>query len=389
MGQPLYPYFMAKTGAFFFFTFGVLALLGCLAQINPVWLYGPYNPVAMSADSQPDFYMGMLEGALRIFPNWAWNIDGHTISWNVLIPALVPLGLLFTGAALWPFLERWITGDQREHHVNDRPRNAATRTSIGIAVLTWYGIMWLEGANDVIADHLNISLYTTTEIARWAVFIGPVIAYILTKRICLGLQRKDANMLLHGYETGVIYQRPDGEYIEVHAPVPEDFRAVLEARAGSPLPLEAASDDDNGVPDPALRGPVGKLRLALNRVMTESVPLPVANGHGTNGHGNGNGHGGNGHSASVPGEPERAAVTAGDVPAGDEDDPRAAQPGGRSLREFGREIPGARDVPRGLFRGPGICGPGRSGRYEPAAARQAWTASPVALPASSWCQPRK
>ena len=124
VGQPLYPYFMAKTGAFFFFVFGLLALLGCLAQINPVWLYGPYNPVAMSSDSQPDFYMGMLEGALRIFPNWAWNIAGHTISWNVLIPALVPLGLLFTGAALWPFLERWITGD---HARASRQRPAAER----------------------------------------------------------------------------------------------------------------------------------------------------------------------------------------------------------------------------------------------------------------------
>jgi ubiquinol-cytochrome c reductase cytochrome b subunit len=306
VGQPLYPYFMAKTGAFFFFTFGVLALLGCLAQINPIWLYGPYNPVAMSAGSQPDFYMGMLEGALRIFPNWAWNIAGHTISWNVLIPALVPLGLLFTGAALWPFLERWITGDTREHHVNDRPRNAATRTAIGIAVITWYGIMWLEGANDVIAQHLNISLYTTTEIARYAVVIGPVVAYIATKRICLGLQRKDAQMLLHGYETGIIYQRPDGEFIELHAPVPEDKRAELEARSGSPLPLEAGEDDGSGVPAPATRGAVGKLRLALNRVVTESVPLPVGNGHGTNGHGT-NGHGADGH-----GEPERTAVTSGE-----------------------------------------------------------------------------
>ncbi len=310
VGQPLYPYFMAKTGAFFFFVFGVLALLGCLAQINPVWLYGPYNPVAMSSDSQPDFYMGMLEGALRIFPNWAWNIAGHTISWNVLIPALVPLGLLFTGAALWPFLERWITGDTREHHVNDRPRNAATRTAIGIAVITWYGIMWLEGANDVIADHFNISLYTTTEIARYAVVIGPIVAYILTKRICLGLQRKDAETLLHGYETGIIQMRPNGEYVELHAPVPEEERAELEARMTAPVPLEAAARDESGVPDPATRGPVGKLRLALNRVVTESVPLPAGNGHGTNGHGNG--HGTNGHGTGVTGEPERAAITSGE-----------------------------------------------------------------------------
>jgi ubiquinol-cytochrome c reductase cytochrome b subunit len=263
----------------------------------------------MSSDSQPDFYMGMLEGALRIFPNWAWNIAGHTISWNVLIPALVPLGLLFTGAALWPFLERWITGDQREHHVNDRPRNAATRTAIGIAVITWYGVMWLEGANDVIADHFNISLYLTTEIARYAVVIGPIVAYIVTKRICLGLQRKDAEMLLHGYETGIIYQRPSGEYIEIHAPVPEDTRAVLEAPRADELALEAGVSDDSGVPDPATRGAVGKLRLRLRRVVTESVPLPVGNGHGPDGHGNGHG---NGHAVTEHGGPEQAAVTSGE-----------------------------------------------------------------------------
>ncbi len=106
-------------------------------------------------------------------------------------------------------------------------------------------------------------------------------------------------MLAHGYETGIIYQLPNGEYIEVHAPLPEDKRAELEARLTSMPPLEAGADDDSGVPNPVTRGPVGKLRLALNRVVTESIPLPVGNGHGTNGHGS-NGHG------------EPAAVTSGE-----------------------------------------------------------------------------
>ena len=154
VGQPMYPYFMAKTGAFFFFIFGVLALLATFAQINPVWLYGPFTPIAISSGSQPDFYMGMLEGALRMFPSWSSeDVLGHTIAWNVFIPGLLPLGALFTGAALWPFIERWILRDPFEHHVNDRPRNAPTRTAIGIAVIAAYGVFWLEGANDVIADH--------------------------------------------------------------------------------------------------------------------------------------------------------------------------------------------------------------------------------------------
>ena len=129
VGQPMYPYFMVKTGAFFFFVFGVLALLATFAQINPIWEVGPYTPTAISAGSQPDFYMGFLEGSLRMFPSWTWDIGGHTIAWNSLIPALVVPGLIFTALGIWPFLESWATGDKSYHNVNQRPRNAPTRTA--------------------------------------------------------------------------------------------------------------------------------------------------------------------------------------------------------------------------------------------------------------------
>jgi len=281
VGQPMYPYFMAKTGAWFFFIFGVTALLSTFAQINPIWIYGPYNPSGISAGSQPDWYMGFMEGALRMWPSWHWNVGGYSFAFNVFLPAFLPLGVVITGLAVWPFIEQWITGDRREHHVNDRPRNAPTRTAIGMAGVTFYGIMWLEGANDIVARFLNISLYLTTEIARYAIFIGPVVAYWVTKRTCLGLQRKDVHLLEHGVETGIIRQLPDGEYIEVTKPVPEEKLAVLEARTGLPQ-LEAPVGDD--VPARSARGSLGKLRVSLNRVLNESVPLPQGNGHG---HGNG------------------------------------------------------------------------------------------------------
>jgi ubiquinol-cytochrome c reductase cytochrome b subunit len=284
VGQPMYPYFMAKTGAWFFFIFGVTALLSTFAQINPIWIYGPYNPSGISAGSQPDWYMGFLEGALRMWPSWHWNVGGYSFAFNVFLPAFLPLGLVMTGLAVWPFLEQWITGDRREHHVNDRPRNAPTRTALGMAGVTFYGILWLEGANDIVARFLNISLYLTTEIARYAIFIGPVVAYWVTKRICLGLQRKDVHMLEHGVETGIIRQLPDGEYIEVTRPVDEEKQAVLEAR--SQLPQIAAPVGDD-VPAPSARGGLGKLRVSLNRVLTESIPLPQGNGQHGNGHGNG------------------------------------------------------------------------------------------------------
>ena len=171
-GQPFYPYFMAKGGAWFFFIFGALVLLSTFAQINPIWLYGPYTPVAISSASQPDFYMGILEGSLRMMPAWEINFLGHTLTMSVLIPFVVPLTIILGGAALWPFFEQWATGDKAWHNVNDRPRNAPVRTATGVAAITFYGVLWAEGANDVIADKLQVPLYTVTWISRVLIFVG-------------------------------------------------------------------------------------------------------------------------------------------------------------------------------------------------------------------------
>ena len=307
VGQPMYPYFMVKTGAFFFFVFGVLALLATFAQINPVWEVGPYTPTAISAGSQPDFYMGFLEGSLRMFPSWTWDIGGHTIAWDVLIPALVVPGLIFTALGIWPFLESWATGDKSYHNVNQRPRNAPTRTAIGMAGITIYGILWLEGANDIIAVHLQIPLYLTTEIARWAIFIGPVIVFWATRRICFGLQRRDASMLTHGVETGIIQQLPNGAFVELERPLSEGEVAEIAAPSPSPTAAITAPEvDDNGLPEPALRGARGKLQARVHEIFVEGISLaPPTNGHG-NGHGNGH--------AAIDGESERAAVGGGGTP---------------------------------------------------------------------------
>jgi ubiquinol-cytochrome c reductase cytochrome b subunit len=285
VGAPMYPYFMAKTGAFFLFTFAAIALAATFVQINPIWLYGPYNPLAISAGSQPDFYMGFLEGSLRIMPAWQWVVFGHTFAFNVFIPALVPLGIVMTGAALWPFLEQWITGDRRPHNINDRPRNAPTRTALGLAMISFYGVLWLEGANDVLADHLNVPLYTITWIARFAIFIVPIVTYYLTKRICLGLQRKDQHLLEHGVETGIVRQLPSGEFMEVTRPVDEEMRAKLTTPERVQLPAGTLQPDQD-VPPPGMRGGIGKVKARLNKIVTESVPVEShGNGHGPNGHG--------------------------------------------------------------------------------------------------------
>jgi ubiquinol-cytochrome c reductase cytochrome b subunit len=284
-GQPFYPYFLAKTTAWFFFVFAACALLATFAQINPIWLYGPYTPIAISSASQPDFYMGWLEGALRMMPAWEWNFLGHTVSFSVLIPFAVPAGIIFGGLLFWPFFERWATGDRSYHHVNDRPRNAPIRTATGMATVVFYGVLWAEGANDVIADFLQIPLYTVTWIARVLIFVAPLVAFIVTRRICLGLQRQDKELLEHGLETGIIRQLPSGEFIEVHRPMNEEERAILEAKKVPALMPASGSVDENGVPAPHSGGVMGRARAIANRAFAETVVVEP-DGHG-NGHGDG------------------------------------------------------------------------------------------------------
>ncbi|MFD0883467.1 cytochrome bc complex cytochrome b subunit [Streptosporangium algeriense] len=280
VGAPFYPAFMAKAGAYFMFTFGVIALLGTFAQINPIWLFGPYTPADISAGSQPDFYMGFLEGALRLMPAWEINFLGFTLPLSVLIPALVPMGIIMTGLALYPFLEQWVTGDRSEHHVADRPRNNPHRTSIGISAITFYGVLWLLGANDEISSVFHVSLNWTTYVGRALVFIGPLVAYIVTYRICLGLQRSDAAIIGHGVESGVIKRLPHGEYIEVHVPPEASIEAHMRGKAAIPT-VAGADTDKDGIPPKAMRGPIGRLRAKMSKAYGgEKIPLDDGHGHG-------------------------------------------------------------------------------------------------------------
>ena len=227
VGYPLFPVYMAKAGGFFFVVFGVTVLMGALLQINPVWKYGPYNPAQVTAGSQPDWYMGWVEGAVRIMPNWESHIGGTTWSWNVFLPAVCLMGLLFTVLGAWPFIEQWITGDKEEHHLLDRPRNAPVRTALGAAGMSCYAMFWLSGGNDILARQFGLSLNSITYFMRAAVFVVPVIVFIVTKRICLSLQRRDRDRVLHGSESGIIYRSAEGGYSEPHVAISEDEAFAL------------------------------------------------------------------------------------------------------------------------------------------------------------------
>ena len=275
VGYPFFPVYLAKAGGFFFIVFGVLALMGATMTINPVWNYGPYDPSPVSAGAQPDWYMLFLEGALRLMPGQGTElvIGGFTLSLNVLIPALVVPGVLFTALAVYPFLEAYVTGDRREHHVAERPRNAPVRTAIGVAILVAFGVLLLAGSNDIIATHFSLSINGITNVLRALLFVAPVLAFWVTKRLCLGLQRKDRELVLHGHETGRIVRFASGEYIEVHRPLDEQERWVRVAHEPRrPIELLPA-EDSRGVRRRGYRRDA--VRARLSRFFYEDRVEPV------------------------------------------------------------------------------------------------------------------
>ncbi|MBE8471264.1 cytochrome bc1 complex cytochrome b subunit [Streptomyces justiciae] len=236
VGKPLFPHFTATSAGLSLLVFGVLTLLAGLAQINPVWTYGPYRPDQASTGSQPDWYVGFLEGALRLVPPWETSVAGHTIMWNVLLPAVVLPALLFLVLYAYPFVEQRLTGERHEeHHLCDRPRERPVRTGLGVAGITFYGVLLLAGGNDVVAQTFRISLNTLTWVLRIALVVAPVLAFMLTRRLCHALLESERQRLEEGVGTGDVRQTIDGGYESDHRPV-EKFRPGAPRTPVSPPP---------------------------------------------------------------------------------------------------------------------------------------------------------
>jgi ubiquinol-cytochrome c reductase cytochrome b subunit len=270
VGVPILPAFAAKAGGFFFVVAGILSLIAATFTINPIWNYGPYDPSPVSAGTQPDWYIGFADGALRLVPpHWEFVIWGnYTLSMNILAPIIV-LVLLILAIMLYPFLEGWVTGDKREHHILDRPRNAPTRTAIGAAGITLYGGLWAAASSDLIATHFLVSIDQVIHVIQAIVVLGPFVAFWITKRVCLALQKKDREIVLHGYESGRIVRLPHGEYIEVHEQLDEYERwRLLQFNEYKPLMLQPNSRGKVSV--------IEKARAGASKFFFEDRITPVS-----------------------------------------------------------------------------------------------------------------
>ena len=271
VGVPVMPVFAAKAGGFFFIVFGVIMVIAATVTINPIWNYGPYDPSPVSAGTQPDWYIGFADGALRLAPpHLDFIVFGYTLSMGILLPLLV-LPVFLGLVAFYPFIEAWVTGDKREHHILDRPRNAPMRTAIGAAGVTFYAVLWAAASSDLIATHFKLTIEGVINALQILLIIGPIIAGIVTQRVCLALQKKDREIALHGFESGRIVRLPGGEYIEVHEQLSEYERWKLTSYVDyKPLMIRP---DSNGKISSNQRA-----RAALSRWFFEDRIAPVTRG---------------------------------------------------------------------------------------------------------------
>ena len=189
IGVPAFPGQAPRSLGLLFAVAAVLFLLGGLVQINPIWLWGPYETALGTNGAQPDWYLGWLIGGLRLVPGFDVVIGDKTVVANPFWGgALFPLVVVAILAA-WPWLDRMISGDREVRNVLDRPRDAPFRTAFGLAFLSWVFLVFFAGSSDRFFVFLGISYEAQIWFWRFGVWVIPLIVAVAAFRSCRSLQR--------------------------------------------------------------------------------------------------------------------------------------------------------------------------------------------------------
>jgi ubiquinol-cytochrome c reductase cytochrome b subunit len=192
VGVPMFPGQAPRSLGLVAATAAVLFTLGALVQINPIWLWGPYETALGTNGAQPDWYLGWLIGALRLVPGFDVTIGSATVVPNPFWGgALFPLVVLAVLVA-WPAIERRVTGDRRPHNLLDRPRDAPFRTGFGLGFLTWVVLVFFAGSSDRLFVFLGLSYTTQIWFWRFAIWVIPVLVGFGAYRACISMQRFEA-----------------------------------------------------------------------------------------------------------------------------------------------------------------------------------------------------
>jgi ubiquinol-cytochrome c reductase cytochrome b subunit len=209
VGTPLWPAYALRSLGLMFATVAVLLLLGGLIQINPIWLWGPYEPGLSTNGAQPDWYVGWLIGGLRLMPPLEIRLFGDTVVPNPFWAGVAFPMLVFGALYAWPLLDRRLFGDRKRHNLLDRPRDNPRRTAAFAAFMSWVGVIFAAGATDrwYVLSHMNYEAQVW--FFRAAALVLPILVYLFTRRLCSELGVRDAHPL-RGWTGGVV-RRAEGD----------------------------------------------------------------------------------------------------------------------------------------------------------------------------------
>jgi ubiquinol-cytochrome c reductase cytochrome b subunit len=207
VGSRLWPAYTVRSVSLLTGVFAVVFALGGLVQINPVWIYGPFNPAQATSPAQPDWYVAWGDGALRLWPPIEFHIFGHLVP-APFIPAVGVGTLTFLVLYAWPWLERGRTGDRELHQVLERPRERPGRVAVGAWALTFYGILLATAADDIVARLFGIPvtgvLRTLQVLVLTLPFVTAAVAFFVARALRAGtasglgeLTRADLHAGLH------------------------------------------------------------------------------------------------------------------------------------------------------------------------------------------------
>ncbi|GAB3137645.1 hypothetical protein GCM10027290_03720 [Micromonospora sonneratiae] len=247
VGSRLWPAYTLRTLALLAWVFAVLFALGGLAQINPVWIYGPFDPAQVTAPAQPDWYVAWGDGALRLFPPWEWRIFGYLVP-APFLPGVVLGGATFAGLYVWPFLERRFRRDRSAHQLLDRPREHPVRIGIGVAVLLFFGLLTVAAGDDIVARLLGLSLLDVLSVLRVLVLVLPPLGGLVAFLLARALRASGGSDLtgLTGDDLRAALGRTTGRRVARTAPRGAG-QTVGETSDGVPHPGNARPTEDDHV----------------------------------------------------------------------------------------------------------------------------------------------
>ncbi|HSL73957.1 MAG TPA: cytochrome bc complex cytochrome b subunit [Ilumatobacteraceae bacterium] len=191
VGSTGWPDYASKTVGLSLLVASTLLAMGATLQIAPIWIYGPFDPAAATVPAQPDWYLGWVEGALRIVPNLDVIVAGSEIPSPFFTGVLLPL-VVFGVLATWPLVEERVTGDCAEHHVAERPRDRPVRTALGVAGLAGLTVLLAGGSHDLQAFMLRVPIGSVTTAYRVLLVVVPVVSGLVAWSTCRALVRGES-----------------------------------------------------------------------------------------------------------------------------------------------------------------------------------------------------